>query len=550
MNIAMQRENALKALTKRPLGVLIIGGGIVGAGIARDAAMRGLKVGLIEQHDFAFGTSSRSSRLLHGGMRYLAQGRIGLVREASVEKKIVHHIAPHLAEPLPFIFPTYRGNKNWVLWQLKIGVKIYDLLCGGRNLGKSTWLSKSEVLQKVPALSGSNLNGAVRYYDGFTNDARLVLDTLRSAARSGATVVNYCRFKDATRVGGKIELRRLNQPTPDPSEEGNGTVDARAQFPSWEGLGVGSDSPLKDSHTNLWECEVEDRLAQNHYKVRAHTVINATGPWADGLPHSHVKLRITKGIHLVVERARVPVPDTVVMTEGKRILFAIPWGERTILGTTDTDYSGSLDHVAADAADIQYVLGVTNQFFPNAKLAGRDVISTWAGLRPLIANPDGTPSDISRSHEIRNPEPGWWDVAGGKLTTYRLMAEQTVDQIVEALKALKREAAVCRTADEPLLPQNEVSGVSGILPPEFSRRTVEHYVADEWAIHLDDVMVRRTSWHYYHRDAAQKAERVADWMGELLGWSETQRSAEMDRVFSIQYSVFSDRRLAHPTATY
>jgi len=200
MNIATQRDDGIKALTHAPLDLLIVGGGIVGAGIARDAAMRGLRVGLVEQHDFAFGTSSRSSRLLHGGLRYLAQGRIGLVHEASVEKKVIHHIAPHLAEPLPFIFPTYRGDKDWVLWQLKVGVKLYDLLCGGRNLGKSTWLRKAEVLQKVPALSGANLNGAVRYYDGFTNDARLTLDTLRSAANSGASIVNYCRFKNAVRT--------------------------------------------------------------------------------------------------------------------------------------------------------------------------------------------------------------------------------------------------------------------------------------------------------------------------------------------------------------
>ena len=158
--------------------------------------------------------------------------------------------------------------------------------------------------------------------------------------------------------------------------------------------------------------------------------MNATGPWADGLPHSRVKLRVTKGIHLVVERARVPVTETVVMTEGKRILFAIPWGERTILGTTDTDYDGPLDDVRADATDIGYVLQITNQFFPAAKLVAADVISAWAGLRPLVADPSGKPSDISRAHEIHNPEPGWWDVAGGKLTTYRLMGEQTVDQIV------------------------------------------------------------------------------------------------------------------------
>jgi glycerol-3-phosphate dehydrogenase len=235
---------------------------------------------------------------------------------------------------------------------------------------------------------------------------------------------------------------------------------------------------------------------------------------------------VTKGIHLVVDKAKVPVAETVVMTEGKRILFAIPWGERTILGTTDTDYNGPIDDVRADVTDIGYVLKVTNQFFPAAKLVAADVISAWAGLRPLVADPSGKPSDISRAHEIHNPEPCWWDVAGGKLTTYRLMGEQTVDQIV---RKLHNGSARCRTAQEPLLPVAETAGVSGILPPEVSRRTVEHFVGREWAVHLDDVMVRRTSWHYYFVDAPRIAERVADWMGELLGWSVETRNAELER---------------------
>src|SRR3954470_8821067 len=170
MSATANRAATMRSLQEAPLDLLIVGGGIVGSGIARDAAMRGMKAGLIEQHDFAFGTSSRSSRLLHGGMRYLAQGRIGLVREASIEKKVIHHIAPHLAQPLPFIFPTYKENRDWLLWQLKIGVKIYDLLCGGRNLGKSSWLNESETLRKVPELNANGLCGAVRYFDGFTND--------------------------------------------------------------------------------------------------------------------------------------------------------------------------------------------------------------------------------------------------------------------------------------------------------------------------------------------------------------------------------------------
>ncbi|NLE39288.1 MAG: FAD-dependent oxidoreductase, partial [Pirellulaceae bacterium] len=183
---------SLEDLTRTDLDLLVIGGGIVGAGVARDAGMRGLKVGLVEQFDFAFGTSSRSSRLLHGGLRYLAQGHVGLVREASKEKCILHKIVPHLAAPLPFVFPTRRGWQ-WAKWKLGIGVKMYDLLCSGRNLGKSRTLGRKRVLDMLPGLQPRGITGAVRYYDGLTNDARLVLDTLRSAAKQGAVVSNYTR---------------------------------------------------------------------------------------------------------------------------------------------------------------------------------------------------------------------------------------------------------------------------------------------------------------------------------------------------------------------
>ena len=277
---------------------------------------------------------------------------------------------------------------------------------------------------------------------------------------------------------------------------------------------------------------MEDGLTGQNHSLRARAVANATGPWADGLPHSQVKLRLTKGIHLAIDHRRLPVPNAVVMTVRKRILFVIPWGERVIIGTTDTDYRGSLENVRADREDIDYVLRVANEFFPTARISMDDVISTWAGLRPLLANPNGTPSDISRSHEIRNPEPGWWDVAGGKLTTYRLMAEQAVDQIVESLKKsneLHQRIAPCRTANEPLLSTTDIAGLSGILPAEFSRRAVEHFCVNEWAVHLDDVMIRRTGWHYYHHNAANKAAQAAEWMGGLLSWTAAQRGEELKR---------------------
>ncbi|NOZ39437.1 MAG: glycerol-3-phosphate dehydrogenase/oxidase, partial [Planctomycetes bacterium] len=443
-------------LSSGDLDVLVVGGGIVGAGVARDAAMRGLRTCLVEQSDFASGTSSRSTRLLHGGIRYLAQGRVGLVREASKEKTVLHRIAPHLADPLAFIFPTFK-HVGLPKWKLSVGVKLYDWLCGRRNLGPSSRMTPEQTLAMLPELSEHGLTGAVRYFDGLTNDSRLVLDTLRSAARHEAALHNYVRFTEAK--------------------------------PS-------------DGH---WQCELHDLRSETQQIVRTRCLVNATGPWSDRIPNAKTSLRLTKGVHLVIDRSRLTVPDAVVITEDDRLLFAIPWGERIILGTTDTDYSGPLDDPRCEEEDTEYVLESANQSFPKAHLTKSDVISTWAGLRPLVADPHGDPSDISRRHEITMSHPGWWDVTGGKLTTYRLMAEETVNAMVRHLRI---SAAECRTATEKLLPENETDRVSSILPPEVSESAVQHFCRSEWARHLDDVMIRRTSWCYYHREHLEIAQRV------------------------------------------
>lgn len=474
------RGECIEQIGRATLDVLVVGGGIVGAGVARDASLRGLRVGLIDQHDFAFGTSSRSSRLLHGGLRYLAQGRIGLVREASVEKRVIHSIAPHLSAPLAFVFPTYRCPPwgAWALWKLRIGVKLYDLLCGGRNLGKSNAFNACGLEQYLPGIDTNRLTGGVRYYDGLTNDARLVIDTLRSAAKNGTTLINYCRLRQARPSG------------------------------------------------NAWQCLLLDRLGGKEFELKTRCVVNATGPWADRIEHSSVELRLTKGVHLVVDRDRLPVPDAVVMTEGSRILFAIPWGERVILGTTDTDFEGAIEDVKTEPEDARYILEVVNGAFPEARLSEHDVVSSWAGLRPLIADKNGRPSDISRAHEIRSPEAGWLDIAGGKLTTYRLMAEQAVDRIENQLG---RGRTTCRTAQLPLLEPWETEGLSGIVPPDVSRRAVEHYCANEWVAHLDDVMLRRGGWHYERHDAQTVGEQVAGWMADRLGWSVERKEQELAR---------------------
>jgi len=462
-----------------PVDLLVIGGGIVGAGVARDAASRGLRTLLVERADFASGTSSRSSRLLHGGLRYLAQGHLGLVWQASSEKVCLHHIAPHLCEPLPFVFPTWRGE-GLPRWKLTIGVLLYDLLCFGRNLGSSASLGVVSTLRAVPGLRRAGLTGATRHFDALTNDARLVIDTLRSARSHGATLLNYAPLTAAERRGDR------------------------------------------------WVCAISDEEA-GPVEVSARAVVAAGGPWAARLPHSRLKLRLTKGVHLVIDRRRLPVREAVVLSEGERILFAIPWGERIILGTTDTDFTGDPADVQTEPADIEYVLGVANRAFPDIGLTPTDAIATWAGVRPLLASgrdDAGTPSDVSRGHVVTMSEPGWFEVAGGKLTTYRLMAEQTVDAVGRHLRAgLPRS----RTARLPL----EAGPFSGVLPPAVMPEVVAECCRKEWARHLDDVLLRRTSWHYYHADHAAIAERAAGWMGELLGWDRDRRSAEMARYFGI-----------------
>ncbi len=494
IDVNTQRQQRFAHLSAHRLDLLVVGGGIVGAGVARDAAMRRLRVGLVEQHDMAFGTSSRSSRLLHGGLRYLAQGRIGLVYEASREKRVLHHIAPHLAEPLAFLFPAYRRTR-WPLWQLRIGVKLYDLLCRGRNLGASSSLNRQSTLALLPELEARNLAGAVRYFDGLTHDARLVLDTLRSAAAAGAAANNYARLEDASR------------------------------------------------HDAAWRCSVRDRLSDRCHEIEASVVVNAAGPWAPTLPHHSIRLRLTKGVHLVVDRSRIPIPDAVVMTHEDRILFAIPWGKRVILGTTDTDYDDSIEQLRTEPADVDYVLGVVNRAFPSLHLRPPDVLASWAGLRPLIADARGRPSDISRAHEIRMPEPGWLEVAGGKLTTYRLIAEQVVDRV---FASLNRAPVECRTALEPLLPAENVRARSGILPPPPSKQLVEQFCAEEWALHVDDVMIRRTGWHYYEDHPLTLAQTVTEWMAEILAWDATRQHEELAPISKSRPKSLSRNRHGSP----
>ncbi len=411
------RRQAFEELDQQHFDLLVIGGGITGAGIARDAALRGLKVALLEKSDFGSGTSSKSSKLIHGGLRYLQHAEFGLVFEAVSERTLLLKLAPHLVKPQLFLVPTFRGQYPG-RFVLGCGMWMYDALSKFAAPDRHRAYRKKGVQKIEPGLKADGLTGGVTYYDGMTDDARLTLETILDAVRAGAKVLSYAR------VRGFVE-------------DSTGIVQ-----------GVTVADVLDETRTTT---------------LFAKVTVNSTGPWSDLvlrlLRHNQPApmVRPTKGVHILVDAARLPVQHAVVMTVPKdgRIIFAIPWADpespaasRTVIGTTDTDYHGDPDRVAADAADIDYLLEVANFFFPESKLVPDDVLATWAGLRPLVMpSSDGLDaSSVSREHRILS-RPGLVTIIGGKLTTYRRMAAQLLS---EAYKQLGVTEPPCATLDRPL----------------------------------------------------------------------------------------------------
>lgn len=496
--------------------------------------MRGLKVGLVEAADLASGTSSRSSKLVHGGLRYLEQGEFSLVFEAVSERRVLMDIAPHLVTPLGFVFPVYKRSRRGV-FTVNLGMWLYDGLSLFRSPKIHRNLSRKEVAAEEPALQMTDLKGAPLYYDCATDDARLTLENALAAAEEGAAIHTWTRM---------VALRR-------------------------DAAGRVCGARVRDAHTGQ-ERDLDARV-----------VINATGPWTDSVRGGPKPLlRTTKGVHIVVDHARVPVRNAVVCfhpTDG-RVLFAIPWGERTYIGTTDTDYTGDPAEVAADAADVRYLLDAANSYFPASNLTEADVISTWAGLRPLIDG-EGSESSVSREHEILVGADGLITIAGGKLTTYRKMAKEVVDRAVALLRltsaASPPELREAHTARTPLpgavgWPEDDdiarvvaaiqaagsvddatarlfahTYGMRGVevaariaadpalgvpLVEGRSERLaqVDHAVARELAQTVSDVLIRRTQLYFRDPDQGLGAtQAVADRMAALLGWDDARRAAEI-----------------------
>lgn len=511
------RRTKLRRLREETFDLLVIGGGINGAGVAREAALRGIRTVAVDKGDFGSGTSSRSSKLIHGGFRYLETGDFGLVLEASRERDLLRRrLAPHLVRPLRFFFPVYRGGPLR-LWKLRAGLMLYDVLSAFRNIQRHRGVPRARAAAIEPELRSEGLCGGALYYDCFTDDARLVLETVLSAQEAGATCLNYVCVEALEKDGGRLAGAMLR----DLDDEGGS------------------------------------------FRLRARSIVNAAGPWLDrirALDDSSVPavLRPTKGVHLVLPRQRVGNRDAIVLNSVRdgRILFVIPWEEHTLVGTTDTDFDGSPDRLTVEPQDLAYLLETLNFYFPQARLDERDVVASFAGLRPLVGgSPRGTPSAVSREEALFESASGLISLGGGKLTTYRRVAIKVVDAVARRLREahgieVKRRS---RTELQPLpgatMPVAEASSgdLAGRLHARYGSRAgavlalveagpelgaplsagspdakaeASFAARAELAVKVEDVLRRRTGVALRNADGgAGAAETTAALMAGELGWS-------------------------------
>ncbi len=514
----------LEASAKDPLDVLVIGGGITGAGIALDASSRGMKVGLIERLDFASGTSSKSSKLVHGGLRYLEQREFGLVREASTERELLHRLAPHLVQPIPFVIPV---SNRWRRAMFGVGLWTYDALASFKNIKVHRYLDVAETERLVPPLPKDKLQGGFLFYDNKTDDVRLVMEVLIQARRHGAALANYARLTDL------------------------------------------------ESSEEMCVARVEDRLSGRSFEVRAKQIAVAAGVWADSIEAmtksgEEPRLRPSKGIHLVFRRETLPMGDAAAFIPDaarKRMLFVIPWLDAVLVGTTDTHYEGPIDRPSVDASDRAYCLDAVNAAF-ETDLTEKDIAGAYAGLRPLVAGKAGATADLSRRFVIYDVAPGVVGITGGKLTTYRRMSSDIVDRLAEAVgneaKSRTRQIrlgssnvgslflAVERRArrlgmgsdtitnlircygDRALdvLDHAEKEDMTELLLPGFPVAAVETIYAarHEMAVHLDDFLARRTRLSLIDSNGGLgDGGRAAELLAAELGWSREQVANEIER---------------------
>lgn len=430
------RQEIIRRMAASKLDLLVIGGGITGAGIALDAQSRGMKTGLIEMQDFGAGTSSRSTKLIHGGLRYLKQLEFKLVAEVGKERAIVYENAPHVTTPEWMLLPIIEGGTYGKL-ATSVGLLVYDMLAGVKREERRIMLSKDETLRREPLLRTDKLKGGGYYVEYRTDDARLTIETMKAAADRGALAVNYAKADELLYENGKL-------------------------------VGV----------------RVKDQLSGETHDIFAKKIVNAAGPWVDTIREMDKskqgkRLHLTKGVHLVVDGGRFPLKQAIYFdTPDGRMVFAIPRDGKTYIGTTDTNYQGDIVHPRMTTADRDYLVAAANFMFPSLKLTAADVESSWCGLRPLIHEDGKSPSELSRKDEIFIAPSGLITIAGGKLTGYRKMAERIVDLVGTQLGQEGAGSYPACSTDRIRLSGGDVGG-SGAFP-DYVRKQTEAAVKRGW----------------------------------------------------------------------
>jgi glycerol-3-phosphate dehydrogenase len=530
----LKRQDIVDSLNKESFDLLIIGGGVTGCGIALDAASRGLNVALVEKKDFASGTSSKSTKLIHGGLRYLKQFDVGLVRETGQERAVLNKLAPHLALPEKMLLPIVEDG-TFGRYSASFGLWVYDFLAGVSGTDKRQMLSKEEALEKEPLLDESILKSAGYYAEYRTDDARLTIELIKKAVSYGAVALNYCEVVDFL-----------------------------------------EDDQIKG-------VKVLDKLTNQSYDIKAKKVISAAGPWVDKLREMNEslngkRLHLTKGVHLVFPHSKLPLHHSVYFdVPDGRMIFAIPRGRATYVGTTDTDYKGDLNRIVATKADRDYLIKAVNGAFPQLNLAAEDVESNWSGLRPLIHEAGKSASEISRKDEIFQADNGLISIAGGKLTGYRKMSEKVVDLVTELLeKAENRDYPSTKTktiglTNHPFKSNKEVSDFIEKLADEFKSEGINPYYAwyivttygkdcmeivkeakgengsiseeelilaelnhciqEELTMTVEDFFVRRTGRLYFNiQSVIDYKEKVIEVMADRFGWNSERIQEETDNI--------------------
>ncbi|MBT8297914.1 MAG: glycerol-3-phosphate dehydrogenase/oxidase [Maribacter sp.] len=480
----LDRSTTIQELTKEPYDLVVIGGGITGGGIALDAASRGLKVALVEKGDFASGTSSKSTKLIHGGLRYLKQFDFWLVKEVGSERAIVHKLAPHLVLPEKMLLPLIE-NGSYGKWLTSIGLKVYDILAQVSGEDKRKMLEKKEALKLEPLLPKKILKGAGYYAEYRTDDARLTIETIKTSLQHGAKALNYAEVTefiyDEEKVAGVF---------------------------------------------------VKDGISGDTFKISSKYVISAAGPWVDELRSVNnskkgKRLHLTKGVHLVFPHEKLPVKQSVYfdIPDG-RMMFAIPRGKVTYIGTTDTNYINDKDHIEIDLADAIYLISAVNNMFPKINLEMEDIVSSWAGLRPLIHEEGKSASELSRKDEIFTSESGLISMAGGKLTGYRKMAERVVNRIAKKMNEdYEIEIGGSITEEIPL------------CGSDFKKfKHVKKYINEVYERIKEDGFAKYNAWFLVTNYGIQ-SETILDYYSKQKGEDNEIRLALAELCFGIDYEM-------------